>query len=141
MMTSYVGSVAKKLSQKFSRRKSRILGALSRLNEFFLNPLIQGHSGTTPETSRITLGTNQGTNEDDCHCDPHPEASVSQSQNTQSSGPNDECDRFLFDLKNALDKNIISCDVDEKKTNEVFSTLSANADKFSRPIFVKFKEW
>ena len=59
------GRLTKKLSKEFSRTESRILGALSQLDEFFLSPLIQGHSGSVPETSRNTLGTNQGTNEDD----------------------------------------------------------------------------
>ena len=82
----------KKLSQEFSRIKSRILGALSRLDDFILNPLVQDYSGTTPETSRTTLVTNQGTNEDDSQCDPHPQVSLSQSQSTQSFGPDDDCD-------------------------------------------------
>ena len=34
------GRGSKKLSKEFSRTESRILAALSRLNEFFLNPLI-----------------------------------------------------------------------------------------------------
>ena len=86
------GRVTKKLSQEFSRTKSRILGTLSRLDEFILNPLVQGYSGTTPETSRNTLGTNQGTNEDDSQCDPHPQVGIFQSQNTRSFGPDDDCD-------------------------------------------------
>ena len=40
--------VTKKLRQEFSRAEDRILGALSRLDDFLMNPLIQGHSGTTP---------------------------------------------------------------------------------------------
>ena len=40
------GRVTKKLSKEFSRTESRVLGALSRLDEFLLNPLIQGHSGS-----------------------------------------------------------------------------------------------
>ena len=39
-----------------------------------MNPLLQGHSGTTPETSRNVFSINQGTNEDDSQSDPHPEA-------------------------------------------------------------------
>ena len=46
------GRVTKKLSQEFSRTEHRILGALSRLDGFLMKPLIQGHSGTAPETSR-----------------------------------------------------------------------------------------
>ena len=90
------GRVTKKLSQEFSGTESRILGTLPRFDDFLLNPLIQGHSETTPEMSLITIGTNQGTNEDDSPCDPHPEASVSRSQNPQSSGPDDECDNLCF---------------------------------------------
>ena len=71
--------VSKKLSKEFSRKESRISGALSRLDEFLLNPLLQGHSGSLPETSQNALGTNHGTNEEDCQSDPHPEASVSES--------------------------------------------------------------
>ena len=53
------GRVAKKLSQEFSRTKNRILGALVRRDDFLVNPLIQGHSGTTRETRRNPFGTNQ----------------------------------------------------------------------------------
>ena len=54
------GRVTKKLSQEFSRTENHILGALARPDSFLINPLIQGHSGTTPETSRNAFGTNQG---------------------------------------------------------------------------------
>ena len=82
-----MGRVTKKLSQEFSRTENRILGALARLDDFLMNPLIQGHSGTAPETSRKAFGTNQGTNEDHSQSDPHPEAGIFRSQTTQSSGP------------------------------------------------------
>ena len=59
------GRVTKKLSQEFSRTENRILGALARLDDFLMNPLLQGHSGITPDTSRNVLSINQGTNEDD----------------------------------------------------------------------------
>ena len=70
------GRVTRKLSQEFSRTANRILGALARLNDFLMNPLVQGHSGTTPETSRNMLSINQGTNEDDSQSNPHPEAGL-----------------------------------------------------------------
>ena len=59
------GRVTKKLSQEFSRTENRILGALARLDDLLINPLIQGHCGTAAETSRNALCTSQGTNEDD----------------------------------------------------------------------------
>ena len=81
------GRVTKKLSQEFSRTESRILGALSKLDEFLLNPQIRTHSGTVPGTFRNTHVENQGTNEDDSQSDPHPQASIFDSQTTQNSGP------------------------------------------------------
>ena len=68
--------VTKKLSQEFSRTENRILGALARLDDFLMNPLLQDHSGTTPETSRYMFSINQGTNEDDSQSNPHPEAGL-----------------------------------------------------------------
>ena len=70
------GRVTKNLSQEFSRTGNRIPGALARLDDFLMNPLLQGHSGTTPETSRNVFSINQGTNEDDSQSDPHPEAGL-----------------------------------------------------------------
>ena len=83
------GRVTKKLSQEFNRTEGRILGALARLDDFPLNPLIQGHSGTAPETSRKAYSSNQGTNEDCSQSDPHPEAGIFQSQTTQVFGLED----------------------------------------------------
>ena len=83
------GRVTKRLSKEFSRTENRILGPLARLDDFFMNPLLQGHSGTTPESSRNALSINQGTNEDDSQNDPHPEAGLLHGQMTQNSGPED----------------------------------------------------
>ena len=76
-----------RLSQVFSRTESRILGALSKLEEFLLNQQIRTHSGTVSETFRNTNVDNQGTNEDDSQSDPHPEEGLFCSQTTQNSGP------------------------------------------------------
>ena len=81
------GRVSKKLSQDFSRTEFRILGALSKLDEFLLNQQIETHSETVTGTFRNTNAENQGTNEDDSQIDPHPEAGIFLGQNTQSSGP------------------------------------------------------
>ena len=86
------GRVTKNLSQEFSRTENRILGALARLDDFLMNPLIQGHSGTTLEMSRNAFSTNQGTNEDNSQSDPHPEAGIFGNQTTQNSGPEDRHD-------------------------------------------------
>ena len=70
------GRVNKNLSQEFCRTENRILGALARLDDFLMNPLPQGHSGTTPETSQNVFNINQGANEDDSQSDPHPAAGL-----------------------------------------------------------------
>ena len=90
--------VTKKLSQEFSRTENRILGALARLDDFLMNPLIQGHSGTAPETSRNIFIIGQGTNEDDSQSNPCPEAGISNNQMTQNSGPEDGHDTICFQM-------------------------------------------
>ena len=76
-----------KLSQEFSRTEKRILSALARLDDFLMNPQIQGHSRSAVDTSRNAFDTNLGTNEDDSQSDLHPEAGIFRSQTTQNSGP------------------------------------------------------
>ena len=78
------------MSQEFSRTDNRTLGALARLDAFFMSPLIQGHSGTNPEMSRNAFKTNQGTNEDDAQSGSHPEAGIFGNQTMQNSGPEDD---------------------------------------------------
>ena len=83
------GRVTKRLSKEFSKTKNHILGALARLDNFLMNPLLQGHSGTTPEPYGNALKISQGMNEDDSQNDPHPEAGLFHGQMTQNSGPED----------------------------------------------------
>ena len=81
------GRIRKKLSKDFSRTENRILGALARLDDLPMNPILQGNSGTTPEPSRNALSASQGTNEDNSQNDPHPEAGLFHGEMTQNSGP------------------------------------------------------
>ena len=81
------GRVTKRLSKEFSRTENRILGALARLDDFLMNPLLPGYSGATPEPTRNALSNNQGTNEDDSQNDPHPEAGLFHGQTTRNTGP------------------------------------------------------
>ena len=67
------GRVTKKLSKEFSKTESRILGALSKLDEFLLNPQVRTCSVVAPGTSRSNNLDNQGTNEDRPSDDPGPE--------------------------------------------------------------------
>ena len=90
------GRVTKKLSQEFSRTESRILGALSKLDEFLSNQQIQTHSRTVPWPFRNTNVENQGSNEDDSQSDPHPEAGIFCGQTTQNSGPKECRDSYRY---------------------------------------------
>ena len=88
------GRVSKKLSQEFSRTESRILGALTKLDEFLSNQQIHTRSETVPGTFQNTNVENQGTNEDDSQSDPHPEAGIFRGQTTQNLGPKDCRDTY-----------------------------------------------
>ena len=71
------GRVTKKLSKEFSPTESRFLGALSKLDEFLLNPQVRTCSVAVPGTSRSSNLENQGTNEDRPSDDPGPEVVLS----------------------------------------------------------------
>ena len=96
------GRVTKRLSKEFSRTENRILGALAPLDDFLMNPLLPGHSGTTPEPSRHALDTSQRTNEDDSQNDPRPEAGLFHGQMTQNSGPEER----LYSIKMKMADNL-----------------------------------
>ena len=83
------GRVSKKLSQEFSRAESRILGALTKLDEFLSNQQIHTHFETVPGTFGNANVENQGRNEDDSQSDPHPGAGIFRGQTTQNLGPKD----------------------------------------------------
>ena len=83
------GRITKRLSKEFIKTKNRIVGALARLDDFLMSPLLPGHSGTTPEPSQNSLSISQGTKEDDSQNDSHPEAGLFHGQMTQNSGPED----------------------------------------------------
>ena len=86
------GRVTKKLSQEFSMTENRKLDALARLDNFLMYPLIECHSGTARETSQNAFSTNQGSNEDDSHSDPNPEAGTFANQTMRNSGQEDQRD-------------------------------------------------
>ena len=71
------GRDTKKLSKEFSKTESRILGALSKLDEFLLNLQVRTCSVAAPGTSRSSNLENQGTNEDRPLDDPGPEVEFS----------------------------------------------------------------
>ena len=67
------GRVTKKLSKEFSKTESRILGALSKLDEFLLNPQVRTCSVAAHGTSRNSNSENRETHGDCSLNDPNPE--------------------------------------------------------------------
>ena len=80
------GRVTKKLSHEFSRTESRIFGALSKLDEFLLNPQVRIYCVAVPGTSRnIDLENWEPTG--DCSLnDPSPEAVFSSHHSGNPNG-------------------------------------------------------
>ena len=87
------GRVTKKLSKEFSKTESRILGALSKLDEFLLNPQVRTCSVVAPGTSRSNNLENQGNNEDRPSDDPGPEVEFSSPISGAETNPHSCCSR------------------------------------------------
>ena len=84
------GRVTKKLSQEFSRTESRILGALSKFDEFLLNPQVRTCSGAVPGTSRNSDLENQEPTRDRSQNDRYPEVELSTRQTSNSANSDQE---------------------------------------------------
>ena len=70
------GRVTKNLSKEISKTELRILGALSKLDEFLLNPQVRTCSVVVPGTSRNTNWENWETTRDRSSDDPYPRSGV-----------------------------------------------------------------
>ena len=83
------GRVTKKLSQEISKTESRILGALSKLDEFLLNPQIWTCSVAVQVTSRNANSENRETHGDRSSDDPYPEMGIFSSSLWPTQTPRD----------------------------------------------------
>ena len=90
-------SDTKKLSQEFSRTESRILGALSKLDEFLLNPQVRTCSVAVPGTSRNNNSENREPTGDHSLDDPCPEVlfSACHTSNLNDSEQEETHHKFL----------------------------------------------
>ena len=79
------GNVNTKLFQVFSRTASRILSALSNLDNFLLNPQVRTCSATVPRTSRNNGSENREPTGDRSLNDLHPEVEFSVRQASSSA--------------------------------------------------------
>ena len=81
------GRVTKKLSKELSKTESRILGTLSKLDEFLLNPQVRTCSVAVPGTSRNTNWENRETTGDRSSDDPYPEMGYFSHHSGQLNSP------------------------------------------------------
>ena len=90
------GRVTIKLSKEFSRTESRILGALSKLDEFLLNPQLRTYSVAVLETSKNGNSENRETIGNRSSNDPCPEARSFSHHSGQTDSPEAELDPHLL---------------------------------------------
>ena len=84
------GRVTKKLSKEFNKTESRILGALSKLDEFLVNPQVRTCSVAAHGTSRNSNSENRETHGDRSPDDPYPEVGYFPHQSGQLHSPEAE---------------------------------------------------
>ena len=84
------GRVTKKLSKEFSKTESRILGALSKLDEFLLDPQIRTCSVAIEGTSRNANSENRETHGGRSSDDPYPEQGYFPHHSGQLNSPETE---------------------------------------------------
>ena len=86
------GRITKKLSEEVSRIESRILGALSKLDEFLLNPQVRTCSVAVLRTSRNNNSENRETTGDRSSEDPCPQVRYSSHHSRQlNSSEAEDC--------------------------------------------------
>ena len=83
------GRVTKKFSKEFSKTESRILGALSKLDEFLLNPQVRTCS-VVQGASRNANSENRETHGDRSSNDPYPEGGYFPHHSGQLNSPETE---------------------------------------------------
>ena len=84
------GRVTKNLSKEFSKTDSRILGALSKLDELLLIPQVRTCSVAVPGTSRNNNSENRETTGDHPSDDPCPEVGYFSHHSGQLGSPETE---------------------------------------------------
>ena len=100
------GRVTKKLSKEFSKTESRILGALSKLDEFLLNPQVRTRSVAVQGTSRNANSENRETHGDRSSDDPYPEKGYFPHRSGQLNTPEAETNSRMVTEKYPHNSNL-----------------------------------
>ena len=88
--------VTKKLSNEFSKTESRVLGALSKLDEFLLNLQVRTCSVAVQGTSRKANSENRETHGDRSSDDPYPEVGYFPHHYGQLNSPETETNSHML---------------------------------------------
>ena len=89
------GRVTKKFSKEFNKTESRILGALSKLDEFLLNPQVRTCSVAVQGTSRNSNSENRDTHGDRSSNDPYPDVGYFPHHSGQLNSPEAETNSHM----------------------------------------------
>ena len=95
------GRLTKKLSKEFNKTVSRILGALSKLDEFLLNPQVRTYSVAVHGTSRNANSENREVHGDRSSKDPYPEVGYFPHHSGRLNSPETETNSHMV-TKNYL---------------------------------------
>ena len=109
------GWVTKKLSKEFSKTESRILGTLSKLDEFFLNPQVRNCSVAVQGTSGNANSENRETDGDRSSDDPCPEVAYFSHHSGQLNSPETETNSHLVTENYPHRKHYKPLTVEEEK--------------------------
>ena len=131
------GRVTKKLSKEFSKTESRILGALSKLDEFFLNPQVRICSVAVQGTSGNSNSENQQTHGDRSSDDPYPEMGYFLHHSGQLNSPETEANSHMV-TKNY--PHMVTGDPEEIRHNPHMMTATHEEIPYCSPTTLSGKQ-
>ena len=101
------GRITKKLSKEFNKTESRILGALSKLDEFLLNPHVRTCYVAVQGTSRNANSDNRETHGDRSSDDPYPEVGYFPHHSGQLNSPETETNSHRVNENNPHNTTVL----------------------------------
>ena len=115
--------MTKKLSKEFSKTESRILGALSKLDEYLLNPQVRTCSVAVQGTSGNANSGNRETPGDRSSNDPYPEVGCFPHHSGQLNSPETETYPHMV-TENYPHNSIISKSSPHKRISRLLAHLN-----------------
>ena len=131
------GRVTKKLSKEFSKTESRILGALSKLDEFLLNPQVRTCSVAVQGTFGNTNSENRETHGDRSSNDPYPEVGYFPHHSGQLNSPEAETNSHMVTETYPHTSGFLEVSINRALfKSELFLDLSERLEVFSHKNYL-----